>query len=126
MILNYHSHLRLGCPANCSEHGMCDDDGSCDCDDGWTGELCDQEVCPSNCSGNGECDLQLSECICSDFYIGEFFKLSYYHLCVCVYCVCVVCVCIVCTRVYAHVRQLGGHAYVCMCVFMDAHMCAYV
>ena len=86
-ILIYHSHLRLGCPANCSDHGICDDDGSCDCDDGWTGELCDQEVCPSNCSGNGECDLQLSECICSDFYTGEFFKLSYYHSCVCIVCV---------------------------------------
>ena len=114
MILNYHSHLRLGCPANCSDHGICDDDGSCDCDDGWTGDLCDQEVCPSNCSGNGECDLQLSECICSDFYTGEFFRI----ITICV------CVCIVC--VYAHVRQLGGHAYVCMCVFMNTHMCSYV
>ena len=83
---------------------MCDDDGSCDCDDGWTGELCDQEVCPSNCSSNGECDLELGECICNDFYTGKIinsvcarlFVHLCMHICVCIFgCVCAYgCACI--------------------------------
>lgn len=47
----------------CSGHGLCESDGRCSCDQGWTGYKCDlsceqtQEVL--TCSGHGTCDERL-------------------------------------------------------------------
>lgn len=61
------------CPINCSEHGKCQDNGVCQCDIGWYGDLCDLPVCPNNCSSNGECDADSFVCRCSLGYEGVFF-----------------------------------------------------
>ena len=58
------------CPINCSGHGECLDNGTCQCDTGWFGDLCDLPVCPNNCSSNGECDKDSLTCSCLPGYTG--------------------------------------------------------
>eukprot|EP00164_Ancoracysta_twista_P004127 GFYU01005543.1.p1 GENE.GFYU01005543.1~~GFYU01005543.1.p1 ORF type:complete len:1141 (-),score=237.75 GFYU01005543.1:208-3489(-) len=64
-------------------HGTCDVNmGWCQCDEGWTGDFCDQcgigrggadcheiKRCPSNCFGNGACDDRSGKCTCNEGYI---------------------------------------------------------
>uniref|UniRef100_T1GZQ0 EGF-like domain-containing protein n=1 Tax=Megaselia scalaris TaxID=36166 RepID=T1GZQ0_MEGSC len=44
-----------GCPTNdsrveCSGFGACMDDGTCSCENLYTGEACNIALCPNNCS----------------------------------------------------------------------------
>ena len=52
---DYANH-RLECIL-CSNHGVCDDQGSCTCDQDWKGEDCNILHCPGGCSGHGSCKL---------------------------------------------------------------------
>lgn len=53
-----------GCPTddssvNCSGHGVCNEDGTCDCDNDYYGFACQTPKCPNDCSrslGRGRCD----------------------------------------------------------------------
>ena len=60
------------CPVNCSGHGRCLDNGTCECDSEWYGDHCDFPICPNNCSSNGECDLDTLTCSCSPGYGGTY------------------------------------------------------
>jgi len=60
----------------CSGNGMCDG-GDCECDDGWGGDYCDDEVCffdgsdaDTICGGNGNCTDDY-ECECEDGWEGD-------------------------------------------------------
>eukprot|EP01063_Lacrimia_lanifica_P038631 TRINITY_DN825_c0_g1_i7.p1 TRINITY_DN825_c0_g1~~TRINITY_DN825_c0_g1_i7.p1 ORF type:complete len:1685 (+),score=317.98 TRINITY_DN825_c0_g1_i7:45-5057(+) len=70
----------------CSGHGECVDNalapGTCDCDEGWAGDACDQcdtdyytDECihchpEETCGGAGTCDTTTGECICADRWGG--------------------------------------------------------
>lgn len=49
-----------GCPkdpcetVDCGEHGTCNDEGKCDCEEGWSGEFCDVEDVEPGKTGNVE------------------------------------------------------------------------
>ena len=54
--------------ATCSNNGVCDNEGSCICDEGYYSNTCD---CNSeiNCSGNGKCTSS-GTCTCFEYYSG--------------------------------------------------------
>lgn len=57
--------------ATCGLHGACDDEGVCDCVDGWAGgacQLCD-EASPATCDGHGSCVG--GACSCEDAWTGQ-------------------------------------------------------
>jgi hypothetical protein len=59
----------------CSSNGLCDADGSCSCDDGWTGIDCSMTQCPGNgCSNKGTClsenQFPINQCVCDDRMAG--------------------------------------------------------
>lgn len=39
----------------CSNRGDCNDDGTCSCDQGFTGSSCERIICPSACNSKGVC-----------------------------------------------------------------------
>eukprot|EP00941_MAST-03F_sp_MAST-3F-sp1_P006475 g6475.t1 len=43
------------CKNDCNFHGVCLSTGRCECNDGWTGEACENAQCINNCSGHGIC-----------------------------------------------------------------------
>jgi hypothetical protein len=68
------------CPLLCSGHGICQDDGICDCSTGFGGEGCDMAFynCPKNCNGHGVCTelehinrTRHHSCICHQGFSGE-------------------------------------------------------
>ena len=78
-------YFRLNvCEKNCSNNGYCEF-GTCYCDDGYYGKLCDSKTCPGtfciyddeffstsecvHCSGYGECNN--SVCVCEAGYSGD-------------------------------------------------------
>jgi len=68
------SQARIFCPGNCSGQGVCQCDGTCACQNGYTGVACEQvvETCSSNmfCSGNGFC--KNGTCKCNPGFAGQF------------------------------------------------------
>ena len=70
----------------CSGHGQCDNsDGSCDCNDTYAGDACDQcapgfagypdcsdDPCvPDPCNGHGQCNSADGTCACNTGFTGE-------------------------------------------------------
>lgn len=62
--------IELGCPKNCTEHGLCQDSGACECEDGWTGKDCNLKSCLKDCSENGIC-LKSGDCHCNEDASGS-------------------------------------------------------
>eukprot|EP00929_Paragymnodinium_shiwhaense_P059697 TRINITY_DN29883_c0_g1_i1.p1 TRINITY_DN29883_c0_g1~~TRINITY_DN29883_c0_g1_i1.p1 ORF type:complete len:738 (-),score=126.54 TRINITY_DN29883_c0_g1_i1:50-2263(-) len=59
-----------GTKSSCSGHGTCDlATGSCTCEEGWSGELCDILACKEDCNNNGLCIA--GRCICHAGFLGE-------------------------------------------------------
>ncbi|CAM9215047.1 unnamed protein product [Choristocarpus tenellus] len=61
-------------PNPCSEYGTCNEDGTCTCVEGYTGETCevvDVDLCsPNPCSEYGICNAD-GTCTCLEGYYGE-------------------------------------------------------
>eukprot|EP00298_Acanthocystis_sp_HF-20_P013956 c20578_g1_i1.p1 GENE.c20578_g1_i1~~c20578_g1_i1.p1 ORF type:complete len:442 (+),score=190.93 c20578_g1_i1:28-1326(+) len=72
------SKTRTFCPGNCSGQGVCQCDGTCSCQNGYTGVACEQiiETCSSNqfCSGNGLCNN--GTCKCNPGFAGKYCSLA--------------------------------------------------
>jgi len=73
--LTYDPPICPGFPTECSEHGTCNENGSCICEDNWMGSDCSIAACPgadreeiTNCNLNGYCDSNGTShiCICDD------------------------------------------------------------
>ena len=63
----------VGCNSECSEHGTVHN-GTCQCDVGWRGGLCDILGCPGineDCSGHGSCNGAIHKCTCYNGWSGE-------------------------------------------------------
>lgn len=56
------------CSVDCGTHGVCMG-GSCRCEEGWTGEACDQRVCSPLCVKHGTC--KDGKCECNQGWNGE-------------------------------------------------------
>jgi tenascin len=54
------------CDSGCSQQGGCAEDGSCACNEGFSGSECEFRDCPNNCSGHGECDTTVGQCTCEN------------------------------------------------------------
>eukprot|EP00949_MAST-11_sp_MAST-11-sp1_P004285 g4285.t1 len=66
---------RTGCPNECSGHGTCSAELSCDCATGYHGEDCSMRKCPADdsdveCAGHGSCDTSAGRCTCEAGYDG--------------------------------------------------------
>lgn len=55
------------CPEECNQNGKCNDDGTCKCFPGYSGNAC-QDFCPLSCSGQGECVN--GACLCLAGFAG--------------------------------------------------------
>lgn len=70
--------ILIPCPANCTdvEHGECQLDGKCKCQDGFSGDNCDQKdeeiaiVAECDCNGHGECNDETLLCACDEGFSG--------------------------------------------------------
>jgi len=66
------------CPGNCSSRGLCDCDGVCHCQPGFTGSACNEVVslCEglNYCSGNGQCAN--NTCKCNPGFAGKSCNLA--------------------------------------------------
>jgi len=58
----------VNCDAACATNGRCFG-GTCLCNLGWSGALCDQPICSNNCSGHGSC--QSNVCVCDAGYTAQ-------------------------------------------------------
>eukprot|EP00960_Hanusia_phi_P066388 766389-Hanusia_phi.AAC.8 len=52
-------------------HGICNVEGNCLCEPGWSGQGCSIGECPKNCSGHGECDKKKAMCRCWSGWRGK-------------------------------------------------------
>lgn len=64
------------CPYNCNNHGKCQWNGMCECDRGFTGEYCAQQVCLAEMNNeHGPCKFQArcqdGRCGCNKHTHGE-------------------------------------------------------
>ena len=78
----FHGYSGVGCDSECSEHGKVNN-GTCECDVGWRGSLCDILGCPGineDCSGHGSCNGAIHKCTCYNGWTGEgnYSCLSFY------------------------------------------------
>merc|ERR1711871_889810 len=55
------------CPGKCNGHGVCRN-GTCQCDDGYSGDDCLSLACPRGCSGHGIC--LAGKCLCKPGWEG--------------------------------------------------------
>lgn len=56
---------------NCGPNGTCVE-GTCNCDPGYSGAMCETNVCDdSDCGPNGTCDPVTGACDCEDGYVGD-------------------------------------------------------
>ena len=79
----FSTDVHCGCHQNPCQHGTClsqQKEGYscvfCNCDYGFTGQLCDQQLdyfCP--CLNGGTCHKDHSGCLCSNGYYGEFCQI---------------------------------------------------
>jgi len=68
--------VHLGCGDKCDDiecgvNGTCVE-GICNCDPGYSGENCENNVCDALDCINGECDPATGACICDEGYEGTF------------------------------------------------------
>ncbi|KAM9470208.1 teneurin-2 isoform 2-T2 [Clarias gariepinus] len=63
------------CSVDCGTHGVCMG-GSCRCEEGWTGEACDQRVCSPLCVKHGTC--KDGKCECHQGWNGEHCTIDYW------------------------------------------------
>lgn len=63
------------CSVDCGTHGVCMG-GSCRCEEGWTGEACDQRVCSPLCVKHGTC--KDGKCECHQGWNGEHCTIGKY------------------------------------------------
>lgn len=63
------------CSVDCGTHGVCMG-GSCRCEEGWTGEACDQRVCSPLCIKHGTC--KDGKCECHQGWNGEHCTIGRY------------------------------------------------
>ena len=73
----------LECATECSDHGSCSEDGTCDCGKaGWRGDFCEKPGCPGapgpdpglGCSGHGACKDnigKIGKCECDAFWYQD-------------------------------------------------------
>jgi hypothetical protein len=68
---SYELHLSFSCgSAYCNNHGQCNDDNECECDEGYFGRRCENErVCSPACE-NGVCGDEY-KCVCNPGYTGD-------------------------------------------------------
>lgn len=61
-----------GCPGGCNGNGACLN-GTCTCQDGFTGATCDVAICPGKpeCSGQGICNRTDGKCACKQGFTGR-------------------------------------------------------
>ncbi len=56
---------------DCGANGTCLD-GTCDCDEGYSGTNCQTNVCDAlDCGPNGTCDTTTGACLCDEGYSGD-------------------------------------------------------
>ena len=60
----------MSCPNNCSNHGICQSDNTCLCNNDWEGKDCSIRKCINDCSGHGTCDQIKGNCKCDTGYSG--------------------------------------------------------
>lgn len=56
------------CAVDCGSHGVCLG-GSCRCEDGWAGSVCDLKACHPRCTEHGTC--KDGKCECHQGWTGE-------------------------------------------------------
>lgn len=56
------------CAVDCGSHGVCIG-GSCRCEEGWTGSVCDLKACHPRCTEHGTC--KDGKCECHQGWTGE-------------------------------------------------------
>ncbi|XP_071957536.1 multiple epidermal growth factor-like domains protein 8 [Antedon mediterranea] len=91
ILRGFQANYRIqDCVMDCSNQGTCVNN-VCVCDNGHTGEWCQQVQCPNSCNApNGHCDFTSNICECNEGYVGEDCSLNlssndnlagYYTLC---------------------------------------------
>jgi len=77
-VCNTTCHHGVGCDIQCSDNGVCDEQGECYCDPmvGWRGTWCEVPGCPrdpssdEDCTGHGDCNTEARECTCYAGWTG--------------------------------------------------------
>jgi len=64
------STTNQACPSACSNHGSCLNNYTCQCDNGWLGDSCNQAICSSGCNGHGSC-ISPDICLCNSEWYGN-------------------------------------------------------
>ncbi|XP_056012586.1 teneurin-m-like isoform X7 [Ostrea edulis] len=60
--------MGTNCESDCSGHGLCDNQGRCQCFNGYRGPYCSEQECPHLCNGQGE--YRQGVCVCHEGWKG--------------------------------------------------------